>query len=129
MKSAPYPINIPARTVKAATDIAFQNCDCLDPITRTRILRAGGQVSLGKYEEDQNDRAHEQSRGVNFQCGHKTLRRPNPWKKGAEVRKFKDVASSCGFLTPAEWRMCTDCALNLDRTLERLGQRAGVEDS
>jgi hypothetical protein len=101
--------------VRAATDTAFQNCDCLDSITRTRILTAGGQVSLGKYEEDRNDRAHEQSRGVNFQCGHKTLRRPNPWKKGAEVRKFKDVVSSCGFLTPAEWRMCTDRALSSTR--------------
>jgi hypothetical protein len=48
---------------------------------------------------------------------------------GARVRKFKDVVSSCGFLTPAEWPMCTDCALNLDRTLERSGQCAGVEGS
>ena len=89
---------------------------------------AGGQVSLGKYEKDQNDRAHEQSRGVNFQCGHKTLRRPNPWKKGAEVRQVKrcriEAASSLPQLKGThEHGSCP----KLDRTLERFGQCEGVE--
>jgi hypothetical protein len=56
---------------------------------------AGGQVSLGKYDEDQNDRAHEQSRGVNFQCGHKTLRRPSREKLagGKEVQRCRIEAA------------------------------------
>ena len=70
-----------------------------------------GRFRLGKYEEDQNDRAHEQSRGVNFQCGQKPSD-SRAVKNLLEVRKFKDVVSKLRFsLTPAEEHMSTHRAL------------------
>ena len=84
IRSATYPVNMPARTVKKATDTAFQNCDCLDSIT---VLPT---------------------------CSRKSSITPAHLEKGAEVRKVKRCRIEAAiFLPQLKGTLSTGRALNL----------------
>jgi hypothetical protein len=83
---------------------------------------------IDNCDSDQNQKANEQSRGVEQECGHKTSA-PEPEENVAlGARKFKKLsyrgAVSLSQLTETlEHGLCP----RLDRTLERFGQCAGVK--
>ena len=101
MRSATYPVNMPARMAKAATDTAFQNCDCLDSITALPCIHA-------KAPSPAHREKGAEARKFNERGFHRNAVR---------------------FLYPSEIYVSRYRALLIDRTLERSGQCAGVEGS
>lgn len=95
---------MPARIVKAATDTAFQNCDCLDSITGPPLAYMPTQSAIAPH------------------TAKKALRQGNSMKGDF----IEDDAVS---FTPAKYDVSRYYALFLDRILERSGQCAGVEGS